>query len=83
MKKWIKDNRVTEEFKADLDNKGIIDVDGYRYVADEIFGRFVVRRILLAKMKEINATGKTTINDFDLVDHESSPVFEETSLHKI
>jgi len=83
MKKWIKDNRVTEEFKEELKNKGIIDINGYRYVEGEIFGRFVVRRISLSKMKEINTTGQTNINDFDLVDHESSKVFEETALHTI
>lgn len=83
MKKWVKDNRVTDEFKKELDNKGLIDVDGYRYVAGEIFGRFVVRRISLAKLKELNTTGQATVFDFDLVDNENSNVFADTDMHKI
>lgn len=51
MKQWNKDSRVTDEFKKELSNKGIIDADGYRYVADEIFGRFVVSRISLKKWR--------------------------------
>ena len=83
MKTWVKDNRITEEFKEELDRKGIIDVDGYRYVADDVFGRFVVRRISFEKMKEINGNGgKVTMFDFDYVAHENSNVFKDGNMHK-
>lgn len=68
MKKWIEDNRLTEEFIQELANKKLIDVDGYRYIEDEILGRKVVRRISLDKMREINAVGQVTIFDFDFVE---------------
>lgn len=83
MKTWIKDERVTDEFKKELGRKGIIDIGGYRYVADEIFGRFAVRRISLAKLKEINTTGHAEISDFDLVDNENSKMFAGTGMHRI
>lgn len=83
MKTWVKDNRVTKEFEEELDRKGIIDVDGYRYVADDVFGRFVVRRISFEKMKEINENGgMVTMFDFDFVAHEDSYIFKDTDMHK-
>lgn len=83
MKTWSKDERVTDEFKKELGRKGIIDIDGYRYLADEIFGRFAVRRISLAKLKELNVTGQAMISDFDLVDNENSKMFADTDMHRI
>lgn len=83
MKQWIKDSRVTDEFKKELSNKGIIDADGYRYVADEIFGHFVVSRISLEKMENLNATGQATMDDFDFADNENSKMFDTSDMHKI